>query len=329
MKKILLILGIIIILFVVLGIAKDQLIKGAVVIGAKKVIGAPVEIDGFSLGIFKQRVRIKGFRMYNPEGFGEGTLIDIPEISVDYNLGALLKKKLHLPLVVVNLKEVGIVKNKEGALNVGSLKVTQKEEEPSKPQAADKPQETKKQPQASMPMQIDVLTLTIGKVVYKDFSAGEKPSVEVFDVGIKEKTYKDIRSAQQLVALILAESMKGAGIKGAAIYGAATLLGVGFLPAGVAGVLIGEDRAEEVFNVSYERAYKISLEVLRQMGKVTAEDSGRGVIKGVVSGSKATIRVIQEEKAVKITVSARKMLLPKPKTSGGILYEISGKLKGK
>jgi len=210
MKKLLFIAVILTLCFIALGIVKNPLIKSVVTVSASKVVGAPVRIGGFSLGIFKQAVRIKDFTMYNPKGFPEGILIDIPEISVDYNLGALLKRKLHLPRVSVNLKEVGLIRNKDGELNVDALKVSQEREEPT-------PAQEDKKSSRQMAMQIDELTLTIGKLVFKDYSVNEQPSIKAYEVGIKEKTYKNITSAQQLAVLILSEPMKGAGIKGAGI----------------------------------------------------------------------------------------------------------------
>ena len=206
MKKLITIIGVIIIFLIAAVIFKDQLIKTAITTGATNVVGAPVKIKKFSLGIFNQTIRIKDFKIFNPEGFPEGALVDMPEISVDYDLSALLKKNLHFKKLVIDLKEVGIYKNKDGELNVDSLKIVEQG------QKSTKGAEEKEEPSEPMPMQIDVLTLKMGKVVYKDLSAGEKPSVEVFDIGIS-KTYENITSAQQLVALILAEPMKKSGNK--------------------------------------------------------------------------------------------------------------------
>ena len=138
------ILIIVVIVFLCLGIIKNPLIKSVVTIGASKVVGAPVHIDSFAVGVFKQSVRIKGFKLYNPKGFPEEPLIDIPEVSVDYNLPALLGGKLHLPLIVVNLKEMVVIRNKDGKLNVDALKVAQKKEEPVKQPVEEKKPEVKK-----------------------------------------------------------------------------------------------------------------------------------------------------------------------------------------
>jgi len=315
MKKVRIILLAIIILLIALGVFKGPLIKSVVTLGVTQVMGTPVHIDSFAFGIFKPTVRIKGLKIYNPEKFPKEILIDIPEISVDYDLPTLIKGKLHLPLIVVNLKEMVVIKNKEGALNVDSLKVAQKKEE--------EPKQTK-----PMPMQIDVLTLNISKVFYKDYSQGDQPIVKGYDVGVKEKTYKNITSAQQLAALIMVEAMGPTAIKGAGIYGAATLLGVGFLPAGVAGILIGKDSGVSDFNLDYDKAYRAAIETMQKIGKVAKDDMDKGIIKAKVDATDVTIEIIKQTAGkVRVKVSARKYLIPKPEIAEGVLYQISEALK--
>lgn len=172
-------------------------------------------------------------------------------------------------------------------------------------------------------MHIDVLKLSVGQVVYKDFSAGHTPSVRSFDAGIKEKTYKNITSAQQLAVLVLTESMKATGIKGAGIYGAGAVLGIGFLPAGVAGILMAEDSARLEFDRGYDAVFNAALRVIGEMGKTTREDKVTGVIKGTVSGCRVAIKIMRQDvRTTQVTVSAKKMLMPKPQIAEDILRRI-------
>jgi hypothetical protein len=318
---------VIVAVFVCVGIVKNPLIKTVVTVATSQVMGAPVHLDSFSLGVFKQSVRIKGFKIYNPKGFPKEVLLNIVEVNVDYDLPALFKGKLHLPLIVLNLEEMTVIKNKENMLNVDALKVAENKEESAKQAAPEKKSEAKKPTQA-LPMQIDLASLTIGKVVFKDYSQGEQPIVQVYNVGIKNKTYKDITSAQQFAALIMVEAMGPTAIEDAALYGAATVLGVAFLPVGVAGVLIGKDSGFADFNTDYENAYQIALETVKQMGKLSREDMAKGIIKADIDGSGVTIEVKKiEDTKTKITASARKLMLPKSEIAEGVIYEISKKLK--
>jgi len=315
MKNFLKMLMIILISIFALGILKDQIIKSIITVTATQVTGAPVRIERFSLGIFKQSVRISGFKIFNPSGFPEGILVDLPKINVDYDLGALINKKLHLIKVEVELKEMDLVKNKEGALNVDSLKVVK---EGKKHQAV---------PSKQMPMQIDELKLGMGRIVLKDYSSGGQLEVKVYDINL-HKAYKNITSVQQLTALILAEPMKAAGIQGAQIYGVAMLAGVAVLPVAIVATFAGKDSVSEDLSVDFDRAFNASLSVLKKMGKVDKEDKNAGLIVAEVNSAKVELKVSKKANNKSgIFVSARRYLMPRPEVAAGVLYEIKGKLK--
>lgn len=315
MKKTMIVLVVLFIAIFSVSIIKDQVIKSVITIVATQVSGAPVHIDGFSLGVFSQFVRISGFKMYNPKGFPKAILVDLPKINVRYDLSALFKKKLHLVNIGVEIKEIGLERNKEGRLNVDELKVVKQ----------GKKQGSKSAEQMSM--QLDMLTLSIGRIVLKDYSSAGEPIVKVYDINIR-KSYKNITSVQQLVTLILAEPMKAAGIQGASIYGVAMLTGVAVLPVAVAVTLIGRDSAQQDFISSFDNVYEESLKVLKRQGKITREDKSRGMISATVNSAQITVKIKREaDTKTQVVISARKYLLPKPEISGGILYKISEKLK--
>ncbi len=191
MKKILIIIGLIIVVLIGFSILRDQLIKSAISFVGSNVLGARMELGGFSLGIMTQSAKLSGFKIYNPAGFPPGILLDMPKVSVDLDMLSILKGKLHIQSAVVDLREVDIVKNKDGQLNVDSLKVAQQgkkpEAEKSKPDKAGK----------VMPLQIDTMTLSIGSVLVKDYSKEGEPSIEAYDVGIKDKTYKNCQVPEE------------------------------------------------------------------------------------------------------------------------------------
>lgn len=302
-------------------ILKDQIIKTAVQIGASKVMGTDIKIGGLSFGVFQQSIRIKDFKVANPPGFPQGVMLDVPEIGVDYDLPALLKGKLHVPLIILNLHEMVVVRNREGKLNVDALTVAQKKE-------VVEPSPRKKEASQQLPLKIDVLRLNVGRVVYKDYGRGTEPSVQTFNVNLNNKTYRDIQSAQQLSALILVEAMKPTAIKGAKIYGVSTLLGVGFLPAGIAGALLGEDSARQEFDVAYDQAYRAVIEAIRDKGTIQSEKQDQGVAKAEVNGHSVSAKVTRlDQRKTEVVVTARKLLMPKPEMAQEILSEIQQRLK--
>ncbi|MDD5195095.1 MAG: AsmA family protein [Candidatus Omnitrophica bacterium] len=317
MKKLLVILIIILVAFFAIGFFKDAIIKSFVTASLEKTLGAPVKIEGFSLGIVSQSVRISGFKIYNPENFEKGVLADLPVINAQCNISELLNKKIHLINLEIELKELLIEKNKEGKLNVDSLKVAQKEAKESKESKAS----------AEMALRIDTLKLGIGKIIYKDFKASGTPSIRVHDINL-HKSYKDITSIHQLAMLIITEPMKAAGIQGAKIYGAAMLTGVGFLPAAAAITFTRKDSAAQTFNVPFEKAYAASLAALKTMGIIKKQNKAKGIIHAEVQSARVALKVDKlEADRSKVTVSARKSLFPKPQIAGGVLYEIERRVQ--
>lgn len=315
MKKPLNIAAIVIAAFFALWMIKDQGIKTIVTVTATQITGAPVHINGFSLGVLNHSVKISGFRMYNPQGFPKGILIDLTKINVAYDLGGIFKGKLHLPNVEIELKEVGLIKNKQGQLNADSLRVV-KEGKSQKAQSS-----------GEMPLQIDMLKLGIGRIVLKDYSAGNEPLIQVYDLNI-HKEYKNITSAQQLVALILSEPMKAAGIQGAKIYGVSMLAGVAVLPVAAALTFAGKDYAQEKLKVNFDKLYNISIKLFKRIGKVDSENRANGVIDADTDGVDVSVSLKKVSGALtEITVSARKYLLPKPEIAAGIIYQIKEELK--
>ncbi|MFC1675224.1 hypothetical protein ACFL1K_05020 [Candidatus Omnitrophota bacterium] len=309
MKRFLIVLGIVLISLLCITIFKNLIIKSVVTKASSDITGAPVHMDGFSLNIFSSTIHISGFKMYNPSGFPQGLLVSCPKIKVIYDRATLFKQKRHLLLVEIELKEMGLTRNKDGILNVDSLKIA-KESKSSPP----------------TPMQIDLLTLSIGKIVYKDYTAGTEPSVHVYDVN-RQKSYKGVPTAQQLALLVLAEPMKAAAIKNAQIYGAALVTGVAVLPVAVAATFIGKDYVQQIIDVSFEHLYEISLEVVKRMGRITKDDASGGVIKADIDGAMVALMLRKgADNKTEITISARKYMFPKMDIAGGVLYQIVDKL---
>ncbi|MBF0386107.1 MAG: hypothetical protein HQL27_09615 [Candidatus Omnitrophica bacterium] len=309
--------------FVFLAFAKDQIIKNIITAGAKIVLGTDAKIGSFSLGIINQKVSMKDFRLYQPKGFEKGILIDIPEVTVSYDLVSVIKGKLHLPLIIVNMKEMILVKNKEGLLNVDELKVVKQAKADSENKKKEEaPKEKPKKRSKAMEMQIDKMSLNVGKVILKDFSKGDKPEVQGFDVGINNKEFKDIKSAEQLSTLIMVEAMGPAGIKGAAIYAAATVLGVGFLPVGIVAVLVSKDTVSQELDVNYEKVYESANASIQYLGEFISEVKDKGIIKCKIAKSDVNVELTKiSEAKTKISISARKPI------AEGLLYDIVERIK--
>jgi hypothetical protein len=316
-KPIILACAVIILVVVTLLAAKDTILTDVTEKIATRALGARVNIERLSLGLRKQTIDITGLTVANPPGFPDGVMIDIPRIHAQVDFLGLLKKNVRVYSAVFRLKEIVLIKNSAGVLNVNSLAVTQM-----------KPEENKQKPQQNIPLSLQNLTLDIGRVIYKDFSKSAVPTVRVYDINLS-RTYKSLSSLQQLIALIITESAGRTVVKGAlTTYGIAAATGVAALPATAASFLIGKDYAQSFFSIRYDVVYKTCLDTLTRLGSVLSNNKDGGTITGKAQGAtiKITLSRVGGAAGIRVTVSARKYLLPQPQTAGGILYQITDKL---
>lgn len=200
MKSILKVLLIAIVIVFGLALAKDLIAKAAIENGAQLVTGLGLKMDRFHLGILKGKVEINNLRLQNPRGYEEPSMMKMPRILVDIEPAAILKGKIHLEDMIIEMEEFYVVKNSQGELNLDTLKPVQKEG------AEPQPEKKKKEAGAMPEMQIDHLHLKVGKVVFKDFSKGGEPSVKNFNINLDEE-FENITDPNTLVRLIVAKTL--------------------------------------------------------------------------------------------------------------------------
>ncbi len=188
--------------FFVLILAKNllmQTVLGASISGAAHV---PVSIGGTDVSFMKSSITLKEIRVKNPSGFKDPLMLHAPLVSIDFDPPAFFKGVAHFQEVRLNLAEVVVVKNKEGKLNIDAVK----------PKESDKQKQVKaKEDKAkgkSPKLKIDKLSLTIGRVVYKDYSSGaNEPAVQTFDINIKDRVYTNIENPSGIISLIMVEAL--------------------------------------------------------------------------------------------------------------------------
>lgn len=177
--------------------AKNTIVRISIEKGVEMVTGLKLKIEKLDVGILSTLVGIEELKLFNPSGFEDKVMLDMPEIYVDYDLPAILGGRIHLNEVRIDMKEFTVVKNAKGELNLNSLRVI-------KEQKADgaEPKEKGKLPELA----IDSLSLKIGKVIYKDYSSGGTPQVQEYNIDLNEK-YSDINDPNKLVSLIMVKAL--------------------------------------------------------------------------------------------------------------------------
>ena len=242
-----------IILLIALTLGRNIIFKAGIEQGVKAITGLPLEMAALDINLTETFVNIQDLKLYNPAGFSDPVMVDIPEIHVDYDLGALMKKKIHLKEMRLRLKDFYVVTNEDGALNLDTLKALQK---PSAKEADEKPPAPKDE--APLPeIQIDLLKLQVGQVIFKDYSKGGEPKVREFQIGLDEEI-RDIDDPNALVQAIVFRALLKTPIANLTNF---DISGLGDMVSGTLGTVTGKvtdvtqgavDKAEEALKTTAE-----------------------------------------------------------------------------
>ena len=187
----------------VLSLMKNSIIQAVIEHSISSAAHVPVHIGRTQAKIFSTAIRLERLRVLNPKGFPEKVMVDAPLVSVDYELPPIFKGQVHFKEVNVNLKELIVIKNREGQLNVNAVKPTPKENAERK----EKQNEIQKK-KKPMKLKIDRLRLSIGRVVYRDYSGGgSSPTEQIFEVNMRDRVFTDIHDPAVVVNVVMFEAL--------------------------------------------------------------------------------------------------------------------------
>ena len=291
-RKIIMIPAIVFAVLIALFIAKNMIIKTSVTTGVRAMTGLKLNIRSMNVGVFKSLIGINELQLHNPQEFEDKLMVDLPEIYVDYNLGAIMGGKVHLEEVRLHLKEFIVVKNEAGELNLDSLRVVKEAEDVEDPKKSDTEKEKTEMPD----IQVDLLELKIDKVIYKDYSKGSSPKVKEYNVKIDEQ-YEDISDPKSFMRLIVIKALKNTTIA------KLTSFNVDNLKKGLTGtVKKTAERAQE--------ATGKALEVGKNASENARKTAGKTVEKATDAGKNASEKIQESarESVEKATDSIKKLL---------------------
>ena len=204
-KKIALILLIVIVVFF---LTKNVVIKAVVETGVRLVTGLTLSMEKLDVGIISTKLHIQNLKILNPQSFEEKIMLDMPEILIDYALMDIITGTIHLETMIIHLKEFNVVKNKDGMVNLESLKMAKKEEE-EKPTPEPEPTKPKKKGKAPEFL-IDNFILRLGSISFMDYT-GKQPKVNSFAFNLDEQ-YKDITRPQLIIGIIVQKALMKASM---------------------------------------------------------------------------------------------------------------------
>lgn len=189
MKIVAIVLVVIVLIVASLFVFKNAVAKAVIQSAFEKITGSPLTIKSLALSLSPSTVDAKEITLYNPPSFPDKLMAFIPELFLDFDLKEYLQGKIHVRELRLNIATVEVVRNRQAAVNVSGLRALQ-------PKGGGKP------PQVS----IDKAELTMGKVVYRDYTLGN-PFVKEFNLNAHQ-TYTKISDPAVLAEAVVATALK-------------------------------------------------------------------------------------------------------------------------
>jgi len=103
---------------VVLLLTYNTILKNIMERNIREQTGMDAEIGRLHVSLTEPAIEIQNLQIYNTTEFGGAPFMNIPEIHIEYDLQALMNRKIHVTLMRLKFAELDIVKNQSGQLNV-------------------------------------------------------------------------------------------------------------------------------------------------------------------------------------------------------------------
>lgn len=191
----------VVVLLVAAVLLLDTIVRDVVERRIAKDTGLEVKIGKLQVGIFSSWVTIEKLMIYNSAEFGGSPLVDVPEVHLEYDRGALWSRKLHFKLVRLNFAQLNVVEDKKGRLNLEVL-----QERFNKDARLVVPIGANKSSSSYKPGGIDTLNLTLGQATFTSFK--EAGHSEVLKADMRNQVLLNVRSWQDLGGVITVLMLK-------------------------------------------------------------------------------------------------------------------------
>lgn len=162
---------------------RQPLLEASVYHGIHHSTGIKTHDYSLSLDLRQGGVWINNLKFFNPPGFEEELMLDMPQLYIDYRPEKLLKGSFEIDYLRVYLKKVFLIKNKKGELNLRQIKPFSGA--------------------ANIPA--GRMNLIVDEIIYKDYTVGREPVVQILDADIRG----EFNQVSDIGKLIEAQIVKG------------------------------------------------------------------------------------------------------------------------
>lgn len=167
---------------------KDVLAKSLTERNLRDGTGMDAQIARMEIGLATPTMNMEGLKIYNPAGFGGGTMLDLPEMRIEYDVNAAGYGKIRLKTLRMHLAELHIVKDKNGVSNLDLLDKHSKERK-----HRNKQKDTSREDNFDG---IDTLYLTIDRLKVTDLADPRKN--QVLNIGMKDVVMQNMKTEEDI-----------------------------------------------------------------------------------------------------------------------------------
>lgn len=151
----------------------------------KYTVDLKTHMNRVTLNPFKGRITIKGLKIFNPPEFKDQIIAKIPTVVINFNKKTLFEEGTFLDRIIIHLKELNIIRNKEDVVNLSKVKALTPQEKSNN----------------NGPFSVSSCIIEIGEVNYIDYTKNEEGEKETFVIEEKEE-YNKIRDPERIGRLV-------------------------------------------------------------------------------------------------------------------------------
>jgi hypothetical protein len=188
-------------LLIVVGVAavllKDTAAKALVEWRLQQQTGFEARVRRVEVGLTSPTLTFEGVRLFNPEAFGGGPFLDLPDLHIEYVPEAVRRGELRLKLLRLDLAELRLVESADGRTNVLALK------ERIEARAKQASKVSRFEPRFSG---IETLNLSVGRIGFESLKTPARRWN--FEVGLRNEVVREVRSEADLSGLLVRVLLK-------------------------------------------------------------------------------------------------------------------------
>ncbi|HTL47135.1 MAG TPA: hypothetical protein VL688_03625 [Verrucomicrobiae bacterium] len=168
-------------------------------------LGTQVSVEHVRVDFINSQAKFSNVAVKNPMVFPDGTMMIIPKMFIDWNPAELLKGRVVLETLDMNIAEIRVLRAPDHGLNLRGVKLLRPALPPGNVEAEEEP--------AWMPqLGVQQFVLSVGRATYTDLT-GENPLQKSYDLNLNHVVFRDIPKLRGIWTLITAQTLSRMGIE--------------------------------------------------------------------------------------------------------------------